>query len=184
MKHPALVAFGSVAFVVALAAAPMISTAAPDPTPTPVPMAHPDLSSMSFMMGTWTCTQMLRGKERPDTSTTTMGYDGTWMVTEDTAPPFDAYRTFAVKSTNYMTYDASTKQWIQTGVDNTGGYYTTTSPGWQANTITWTTKGLDGSSATDVTTKVSDTETNDVSTGTDPTGKITKLTIHCTKSSS
>ena len=137
---------------------------------------------MNFLMGTWTCTQMLRGSKRPDTSMTTMGMDGMWMVTQDTAPPFDKYRNYAVTSTTYMGYDPSTKMWIQTGVDSTGGYFTSTSPGWQGNTITWATKGLDGSSATDVVTKSSETSTTDASSGTDAQGKTTSTTIACTKS--
>jgi hypothetical protein len=87
-----------------------------------------------------------------------------------------------VTPTTYMGYDPSTKMWIQTGVDSTGGYFTSTSPGWQGNTITWATKGLDGSSATDVVTKSGDTSTTDASSGTDAQGKTTTTTIACTKS--
>lgn len=154
----------------------------PAPSYTPVPTQHPDFSSMMFLTGSWACTQMLRGKQRPDTSTTTIGMDGAWMVNEDTAPPFDQYRTYAIKGTTYTTYDATTKQWVSIGVDSSGGYGTSTSPGWQGNTITWTTKGLDGSSGTDVITKMSDTETSDASSSTDPKGNVTNVTIHCTRS--
>jgi hypothetical protein len=80
-----------------------------------------------------------------------------------------------------MTYDATTKQWVQVGVDNGGGYGISTSPGWQGNTITWTTKGLDGSSGTDVITKNSETQTTDASSGTDAQGHTTNTTITCTK---
>jgi hypothetical protein len=104
------------------------------------------------------------------------------MVTQDTAPPFDKYRNYTITSTSYMGYDPSTKMWIQTGVDSGGGYFTSTSPGWQSDTITWATKGLDGSSATDVITKSSDTSTSDASTNTDAQGKATSTTIACTKS--
>jgi hypothetical protein len=183
MKHPALLALGAVAFVVAIAAAPAISTAQPAPAPTMVPMAKPDFSSMMFLSGTWSCTQMLRGKTRPDTSNTTMSSNGMWMVTQDVATPFDAYRTFTINTTSYLTFDPAIKQWVTVGWDDTGGYFLSSSPGWQGNAMTTTTKGLDGSSATDVTTKVSDKETNDAQTATDAQGKVTNLTIHCTKSS-
>lgn len=139
---------------------------------------------MMFLTGSWSCTQMLRGKQRPDTSMTTVAMDGAWMVTQDTAPSFDQYRTYTIKSTNYTTYDSSLKQWVQVGVDSAGGYGIGSSPGWQGNTITWTGKGLDGSSGSDVVTKVSDTQTSDDSTATDPAGKVTKVTIHCTKAGS
>lgn len=183
MRH-LLIALGAAALIAGFATLPLASTAAPDPAPTPVPVPHPDFSSMNFLTGTWTCTQMLRGSMRPDTSTTTIGMDGAWMVTEDTAPPFDKYRTYTIKGTSYMTYDPTIKQWIQTAVDSSGGYGISTSPGWQGNTITWTTKGLDGSSGTDVITKVSETETSDASTGTDAAGNVTKVTITCKKSAS
>lgn len=136
---------------------------------------------MMFLTGSWRCTQMLRGKERPDSSTTTIGMDGAWMVTQDSAPPFDKYRTYTIQSTNYMTYDGSIKQWVQVGADSAGGYGISSSPGWQGNTIAWTSKNLDGSSGSDVITKVSDTETTDDSTATDAMGKTTKVAIRCMK---
>jgi len=139
---------------------------------------------MMFLTGTWTCTQMLRGKMRPDTSTTTIGMDGMWMVTQDTAPPFDQYRTFPINGTSYLGYDPTIKQWVQIGVDSGGGYGTGSSPGWQGNMITWTSKGLDGSTVTDVVTKVSDSETSDAQSATDAQGKTTTTTITCKKSSS
>jgi hypothetical protein len=184
MRHPALLLLSAAAFVLALVAAPVVSTAQPAPAPTMVPMAKPDFTPMMFLTGTWNCTQTLRGKPRPDTSTTTVGMNGMWMVTQDTAPPFDQYRTVAINGTTYMTYDPTTKQWIQVGVDTGGGYGISTSPGWQGNTITWTTKGLDGSSGTDVVTKTSDTQTSDASSGTDAQGHTTNTTITCTKGSS
>src|SRR5579872_3655421 len=107
MKNSALLMLGGVAVALAIVAAPVASMAQPAPAPTMVPMAKPDFTSMMFLTGTWTCTQMLRGKQRPDTSTTAIDKDGMWMVTQDTAPPFDQYRTFTVNSTNWTTYDRS-----------------------------------------------------------------------------
>jgi hypothetical protein len=184
LKQAALAALGVVALFFGLASIPLVSVASPAPTPTQVPMGHPNFASMMFLTGPWTCTQLLRGKQRPDTSTTTIGMDGNWMVTQDTAPAFDQYRSYAIHGTSYMTYDSSIKQWVQVGADSAGGYGISSSPGWQGNTISWTTKNLDGSSGSDVMTKISDTETSDNSTGTDSTGKVTKTTIHCTKSAS
>jgi hypothetical protein len=184
MKHATFGALSIAALVLGLAALPLVSSAAPDPAPTPVPLQHPDFSSMMFLTGTWNCTQMLRGKTRPDTSTTTIGMDGAWMVSQDTAPPFDQYRTVAIHGTSYIGYDPTIKRWVALGVDSGGGYFLASTPGWQGNTMTSSSKGLDGSSTTDVLTKVSDTETNDDFTATDPQGKVTKLTIHCTKAAS
>lgn len=184
MKHAVFAAFSIAALTLGLAALPLVSNAAPDPAPTPVPTQHPDFSSMMFLTGTWTCTQMLRGKQRPDTSTTTIGLDGAWMVTQDTAPPFDQYRTFTIRGTSYTGYDPTIKKWVSIGVDSGGGYFLSSTPGWQGNTMTSSGTGLDGSSGSDVLTKVSDTETNDDFTGTDAKGQVTKFTTHCTKTGS
>ena len=183
MKQAASISFAVAALALGLFFSPTISQAQPAPGYTPVPVTHPDFSSMMFSTGTWNCTQMLRGSKRPDTTTTTVGMDGAWMVSQDAAPPFDKYRNYTVNSTTYMTYDPTVKQWVQMQVDSGGGYGMSTSPGWQGNSMTWTTKGLDGSTTTDVFTKVSDTQTSDASTGTDAKGVVTKTTIRCTKSS-
>jgi hypothetical protein len=104
------------------------------------------------------------------------------MVNSTNAPPFDQYRTVAQTGMGYLSYDPTVKMWVTTGVDNLGGYGMQSSPGWQGNTITWTGQGLDGSKFTDVITKVSDTQTSDVNTSTDPQGKVSTVTITCKKS--
>ena len=82
-----------------------------------------------------------------------------------------------------MTYDPTIKQWVTTYQDNFGGYGLEQTSGWQGNVASWSGKGLDGSSVSDVITKVSDTETSDASTTTDPKGVVTNVTISCKKSS-
>jgi hypothetical protein len=184
MKHIASLVLGAIALTVAFVVVPAVAPAQPAPAFTPVPTPKTDFSSMMFLTGTWTCTQMVRGKSRPDTSTTTIGLNGSWMISQDTAPPFDQYRTYTITGTNYMTYDPTIKQWVVTGVDSTGGYFTQSSPGWNGNAMTLTGKGLDGTTVTDVITKVSETETSDANTVIDPTGKSTPTTVNCKKSSS
>jgi hypothetical protein len=181
MKQAASIAFAVAAFAIGLAFAPAVSQAQPSPSYTPVPMARPDFSSMMFATGAWNCTQMLRGSKRPDSSNTMVGMDGAWMVTQDVAPPFDKFRTYTINGTTYTTYDPTVKQWVQISVDTGGGYGLSSSPGWQGNALTWTTKGLDGSTSTDVWTKVSDTQTTDDITTTDAQGTATKVHIDCTK---
>jgi len=184
MRQPALFALALMALVLGLVASPLVSSAQPAPAPTMVPIAKPDFSSMQFLTGSWNCTEMLRGKQRPDTSTTSVGMDGMWMVSQDSAPPFDQYRTVTINTTSYTGYDPTIKQWVTIGVGSDGGYFTASSPGWQGNTITWTAKGLDGSTGTDVVTKNSDTQTTDVNTLTDAKGKTTSYTTTCTKANS
>jgi hypothetical protein len=107
------------------------------------------------------------------------------LITDDSAPPFDRYRNFTVKSLSYLTYDASVKRWVTISVDSTGGYFMSSSPGWVGNTMNWSGKGLDGSTGTDVFSKMSDTETVDNGTSTDSAGKVTKQPpVFCKKTSS
>lgn len=181
MKPSIVVALGSALFALAVSTAPVMTTAQPMPAPTPVPVPHPDFSSMNFLVGTWTCTQPLRGKTRTETDVYAMSGDGMWLVDTATSPPFDQYRSVPQNSTTSLGYDPTIKQWVTVYNDNLGGYGLASTPGWQGNTERWTGKGLDGSTVTDVITKVSDTETTDVNTATDPQGKTTNVTITCKK---
>ena len=182
MFRPALIGLFFLAIAVALLAIPRMP-AAVAASPTPVPMTRPDFSSMKFLLGTWTCHQIVRGKNRPDTGTTTIGLDGAYMVTHDVAPAFDKYRTQAVRSDTYTTYNPQTHQWVSMSMDSFGGYVVTTSPGWTGNTMTSkTVMTNDGGSGTDTLTKVSDTQTRDAFTGKDAKGKVTRGTVTCTKS--
>lgn len=150
--------------------------------PTPVPVTRPDFSSMRFMSGTWTCTSIVRGKNRPDTSTTTIGLDGAYMISHDVAPPFDRYRTQAVRTDTYMTYNPRTHQWLSFNMDNFGGYLVTTSPGWNGNTMINTTLySQDGTTGTATTTKLSDTQTRTAIVTKDK-GMTSRQVANCKKS--
>ncbi|HZY96463.1 MAG TPA: hypothetical protein VFE35_05130 [Candidatus Cybelea sp.] len=186
MKYPVISAIACALLAFGLSTAPVVSTAqtAAAAAPTPVPVPHPDFSSMNFLLGTWTCTQPLRGKTRAETDVYTMSNDGMWMVDTATSPPFDQYRTVPQNGMTSTTYDPTVKQWVGVYYDNLGGYGIESTPGWQGNTATWSGKGLDGSTVSDVITKVSDTETSDANTTTDPKGKVTNVTIVCKKNAS
>ncbi|MGB8520132.1 MAG: hypothetical protein WCD38_08200 [Candidatus Tumulicola sp.] len=183
MNRPVLYALGCALLAAGFAAAPVATTAQmPSATPTPVPITKPDFSPMNFYMGTWTCTQPLRGGTRSETDVYTMSNDGMWMIDTATSPPFDAYRTVPQNSMTYMTYDPTVKQWVQVFMDNFGGYGMGSSSGWQGNAATWSATGLDGTKVGDVVTKISETQTTDANTITDPQGKVTTVTITCKKS--
>ncbi len=111
-----------------------------------------------------------------------MGLDGQYMVTHDVAPPFDKYRTRAQVSDSYFTYNPISHMWVTIYVDNFGGYSVSTTPGWRGNTMTTTTKVTnDGSTGSDVLTRISDTQTSDASVSTDPKGHVTRAKVTCTK---
>jgi hypothetical protein len=185
VKHLVLSALGCALLALGFSTAPVISVAQTTaPAPTPVPVPHPDFSSMNFLLGTWTCTQPLRDKTRSETDVYTMSSDGMWMIDAANSPPFDQYRTIPQISTTSMTYDPTIKRWVQVYSDNLGGYAIASSSGWVGNAATWSSKGLDGSSTGDVITKVSDTETSDANTTTDPKGMVTNVTITCKKNAS
>jgi hypothetical protein len=179
-----LSALGCALLAIGLLGPPIVSVAQTTAAaPTPVPVPHPDFSSMNFLVGTWTCTQPLRGKTRSETDVYTMSSDGMWMADAATSPPFDQYRTVAQNSMTYMTYDPTVKQWVTVYYDNLGGYGIESTPGWQGNTASWSGTGLDGTKVADVITKVSDTQTSDANTTTDPKGTVTNVTITCKKNS-
>ncbi|MGZ3497929.1 MAG: hypothetical protein ACXWNJ_05945 [Vulcanimicrobiaceae bacterium] len=153
--------------------------------PTPVPDTAPDLSSMQYFLGTWKCTSKTRGSIRPDTSTTTMDMDGRWMKAHDEAPPFDKYRTRTIITDTYTTFNADTKQFVSTSVDNFAGYAMSATPGWSGNKLVWTdTVSNDGTLGVTTITKTSDTafavhgESHDKSGKANPSFDAT-----CTKSS-
>ena len=140
--------------------------------PTPVPNPVPQLSALAYFNGTWTCHQMLRGKDRPNTSTSAMDMNDRWIKTTDVAPPFDQYRTLPVNSTSYTSYDATVKRYVQVNVDDFGGYGIAYSPGWTGNSLVWTDKSAsDGSEGMTTISKVSGTEYNWKFSGTDKNGK-------------
>lgn len=154
------------------------------PMPTPVPRSMPDFAPMQMFMGNWSCHQMLRGRNRPDSSTTTMALDGAYMMTHDVAPPFDQYRTWPAVTDSYETYNPMTHMWVTVSVDNSGDYTVATTPGWSGNTMTTTIQmANDGSTGYDVLTKISNTETKDVSVSTDAHGVVTRANTTCVKSS-
>jgi len=183
MKTFVSAVLGCALFALLLSTAPVVSTAQTTTAaaPTPVPVPHPDFTSMNFLVGTWTCTQPWRGKTRTETDVYTMSSDGMWLVDTATSPPFDPYRTVPKNGRMLTTYDPTIKRWVAIYYDNFGGYAIEATPGWQGNIASWAGQGLDGSTFGDVITKVSDTQTSDVTTMTDPQGKSTNVTITCKK---
>jgi hypothetical protein len=155
---------------------------------TPIPMLpKPDLSSMKFLVGTWNCSSKSARRPSPSTSTGTYALDpsGYWLVLTWTAPGVSWYP-HASAGSDHISYDASTKRWIDTETDNNGGYDLSAASGWQGNTIVWHDitypKGADLASNGDTTeTKVSDTKVTTVSSFKTKKGRVVGVTTTCTK---
>jgi hypothetical protein len=113
-----------------------------------------------------------------------MDLDGRWIKGNDSAPAFDKYRTRKITTYSWLTYNPIKKEWVSTALDNFGGYFIATSPGWQGNKLTSTLVVTpDGSTGSDVLTKNSDSKTTDVASGKNKNGApIPPVTTICTKS--
>ena len=187
MNNRSVAALGYALFAFLLSVVPNVSSAqttlvaAPARPPTPVPVEYPDFAPMRFLVGTWTCSQPWRGGTRTETNVYTIASDRMWIDDAVTSPAFDQYRTSVRNGTMRMTYDAEIGQWVAIYDDNLGSYAIESTPGWQGNVASWSGTGLDGRTYSDVITKVSDTETNDVYASTSQ-GKTTNVTITCKKS--
>jgi hypothetical protein len=151
--------------------------------PTPVPDVKPDLSSMNYLMGTWKCQGVVRGSRRPNTTTYSTSMNGHWIVGHDVAPPFDQYRTRAIHTDSWQTYNPLNHLWVTTFIDDFGDYGMSTSPGWNGSSMTTTiVTANDGTRGHDTLTKISDTQTRDVAWSTDKSGKPNPtVTTTCTK---
>lgn len=157
-------------------------------TPVPTP-PKPDFSSMQFLAGTWECS--IKSSRRPSayrtTSTATMSPDGYWMVTRTTTHKA-SWISQEIANEDRLTYDASTKRWVDMSMGEDGTYDFSTSPGWNGNTIVWTDVAYSKTNNTATNnpttmTKVSNTKTTSTSSFTEPSGRLVNVTTTCTKSS-
>lgn len=179
----------SIGVVVALAAVygTCLAAATPGIETTPIPLtAKPDWSSMKFLVGTWHCSSKSSRRPSPFVSTLTTSADptGYWLVTKTTGQKTSWAA--AINSTDSVTYDPAAHRWADVYTDDQGGYDVTFSPGWKANTITWTdplfVPGPDVIAVTPLTqVKVNDTKLTAHSTFTEKSGRINTLNTVCTK---
>jgi hypothetical protein len=107
---------------------------------TPIPRdPKPDFSSMSFLLGKWSCQVASSRRPRPFNTrvVTTISPDGYWMVTRtitDKVP----WNPITITNTDYVTYDSTTQRWIDMSMDDYGAYDVSSSPGWSGNMMVWT----------------------------------------------
>jgi hypothetical protein len=183
-------AFAASASVVsAQSTSPMMpgSTVPPKAPTYPVP-PKPDFSSMRFLLGTWTCVthSERRGNEAATTITTySMAPDGYFMKAASKSPKV-SYAATGFTATDWYTYDANAKRWIDITVGSYGGYGYSTSTGWEHGHILWGADSFlpDGdltSSTGTLITKVSDTTLTTASAFTTTAGLLNRVTGTCTK---
>jgi hypothetical protein len=118
------------------------------------PSAAQGMSSMRFLLGTWTCSvKAVDGSTPQVTTVSSMSADGTKMLSRTVAGGDGGAQ---------LWLDASKREWIQTST-STKGSSTQTSPGWNGNSIVWTgtlsANGMPTFGYRTTVTKVSDTKT-------------------------
>ncbi len=156
---------------------------------TPVPMSpKPDFSSMNFLIGTWTCTDLSSRRPGPFTTTEVYSMDpsGYWILRDDTIHKASWIPREFHSQTKY-TYDTVAKRWVRISTGDRGGYAVATAPMPAGSHKTYTyviqTKAADiASYAPEVYTKVSDTKKTMTTSFTETSGRVVNVKETCTKS--
>jgi hypothetical protein len=126
-------------------------------TPIPAP-PKPDFSSMTYFVGSWTCTTKSARRPTPQISHTVNALDATgrWLVEKSVNEP-TSWLPYTSNELDMLTYDPSAKRWVDVETDTLGGYDVSASPGWKGDTMVWTdltfVPNRDVTSATAVTLK-------------------------------
>lgn len=166
-----------------------VFAAAPAVEGTPVPVRpKPDFSSMQFLLGSWTCSNLSSRRPGPFTTTEVYSMDpsGYWMLREDTVQKASWIPTEQHGQTRY-TWDAAAKLWVRISTTERGGYAVATAPLATGKTKTYTyaiqTKSPDiASYAPEVYSKVSETQKLMTTSFTEANGRVVTVKQTCTKS--
>jgi hypothetical protein len=175
--------FATIGLLVLMSTGVFAQTPSVEKTPIP-PLAKPDFSNM--LLGTWRCStkSSRRAWSYETTSTTSPSPDGYWLVTKSkiARTPITA----AFQSTDMVTYDSSTRRWIDIETDEQGNYGVTTSPGWNGNTIVWTnafapkSAGIASTNPTSIT-RVSATKYTSLWSFVESNGRVVTVKTVCNK---
>jgi hypothetical protein len=174
--------------VLVMAAIPSYAPAQVEGTPVPAP-TKPNFSSLSFMVGTWTC--HTKSSRRPaayvTVSTYTLDPSGYWINETSTTSP-NSWIPAKLVVLDKISYDSDTKRWVDVLSGDQGAYGLSFARGWTGNQIVWHDVSFapspDISSQTNVTTtKVSDSKIVSTSSFTEAkTGRRVSVASTCTKS--
>ncbi len=156
---------------------------------TPVPtLPKPDMSSMQFLIGSWTCTDLSSRRPGPFTITEVYSMDptGYWLLRNDTTHKASWIPSDFHSQTKY-TYDATAKRWIRIATGDRGGYNVATAPNAVGNKKTYTyviqTKASDiASYAPEVYVKETETKKSMTTSFTESNGRVVTVKEVCTKS--
>lgn len=179
--------YGAVAALV-LAAGTSAFAATPKVEGTPIPTTpKPDFSSMRFLIGTWTCSDLSSRRPGPFTTTEVYSMDpsGYWLLRESTVHKASWIPGEFRFETRY-TYDPYAKSWVRIVTDDRGNYAVAMAahPNGSMKTYTYVaqTKAPDiASYAPEVFTKVSDTKKTMTTSFTETSGRVVRVTETCTK---
>src|SRR5579863_1199724 len=162
--------------------------AAPKVEGTPIPLApKPDFSSMRFLVGTWTCSDLSSRRPGPFTTIEVYSLDssGYWMNRESTVRKA-SWIPREIRSETQYTFDPYAKVWVRVTTGDLGAYAVATAPNPAGNKKTYTyvtqTKAPDiASYAPEVFTKVSDTKKTMTTSFTETSGRVVHVSETCTK---
>ena len=180
--------FAALAFILAAAGTAAIA-AGVQIEGTPAPMRpKPDFSGMSFLLGTWTCTDLSSRRPGPFTTTEVYAMDpsGYWIVRETTTHTASWIPRETHAQTKY-TYDAGTQRWVRIATGDQGGFSVATAPAPVGNKKTYTyviqakAPGI-ASYAPEVFVKESATKKSMTTTFTETSGRVVNVKETCTKS--
>ena len=162
--------------------------AAPAVEGTPIPTSpKPDFSSMRFLIGTWTCSDLSSRRPGPFTTTEVYSMDpsGYWMLRESTVRKASWIPREFQFETKY-TYDPYAKVWVRIVTSDNGAFAIATAPNASGmkKTYTYVIQGKApdiASYAPEVFTKVSNTKKTMTTSFTETSGRIVRVTETCTK---
>jgi hypothetical protein len=163
--------------------------AAPAIEGTPVPTRpKPDFSTMQFLVGTWTCSNLSSRRPGPFTTTEVYSMDpgGYWMLREDTIQKASWIPAEQHGQTKY-TWDSAGKRWVRISTSDNGGYSVATAPMPAGKMKTYTyviqTKAPDiASYGPEVYSRDSDTKKTMTTSFTETNGRVVNVKQTCTKS--
>ena len=175
-------------FAFATGATVFAATPAIEGTPVPT-RPKPDFSSMQYLIGTWTCSNLSSRRPGPFTTTEVYSMDpaGYWMLRADTTQTA-SWISAEQHGQTRITWDPVANLWVRISTGDTGVYSVATAPmpvAGKGKTYTYViqTKAADiASYAPEVYMRDSDTKRTMTTSFTEANGTVVTVKQTCTKS--